>query len=325
MKSELLIAVAILAASLIAQAGDLEPAAAPSPTMKTLNEVEARTPIPGSATAAATFYITKSGSYYLTGNRKASGGGIQVNADNVTIDLNGYSLIGPGSGSAYGISMNGRQNVEIKNGTVRDFGGYGINESSYTSGKNHRIINVRVFSNGWSGIFLAGDGQLVKGCTAAENGMHGIQLNDASTADSNQAYGNTNSGIHVEDRCRVTNNTVNNNNHNGIFANKWCYVSGNTVCGNNLSDTATRAGILAYYDNYVVNNNASFNKMNNIRLSYSGNAAEGNLTNDCSTGYGIYFGAPGNFYANNRASNNTTDFGGSLPILGGDGGGNASY
>ena len=101
----LLTAVSLAAAS--AYAGGLEPTSPPSSTMKTLDEVEPRIPIPGSTSAVATFIISESGSYYLTGNRRSYGIGIQVNADDVTIDLMGYTLTGPGTGTSNGIYIYG--------------------------------------------------------------------------------------------------------------------------------------------------------------------------------------------------------------------------
>ena len=52
-------------------------------------------------------------------------------------------------------------------------------------------------------------------------------------------------------------------------------------------------------------------------------AVEENLVTGSTTG--IKFAFVGNFYANNRAADNTTNYGGSLPVGAGDGGGNVSF
>jgi hypothetical protein len=71
--------------------GSLTPPGAPAPTMKTLQQVEPRTPISSLPCA-----ISNSGSYYLTTNLFGSDGqdGIIVSANNVTLDLNGFVLDG---------------------------------------------------------------------------------------------------------------------------------------------------------------------------------------------------------------------------------------
>jgi len=80
--------------------------------MKTLDQVEARTPI-----SSAPFTINASGSYFLAGNLPvASGNGVTVNADNVTLDLNGFTIAStasPASGTGVRITGNGR-NVTIQ-------------------------------------------------------------------------------------------------------------------------------------------------------------------------------------------------------------------
>ena len=265
MKTTLIIMIALFAIGSIAHAGDLEPAAPPASTMKTLDEVEARIPIPGSATPASTFNISTSGSYYLTGDRNASGIAILVNTDNVTIDLNGYSLIGPVTGTDPGVYMNGRNNVEIHNGTVRNFGNNGIYENSVT-GQNHRVINVRAISNGWTGIKLYSKNNLVKDCTVTDNTGYGIYVELGSTVSGNTCYNNGYSGIYTGVGCMISGNTSSYNGNNGIYAYPGSTVIGNTVSynqnwgiwlkGNNLAD-----------QNTVTNNNQSGNAYGNINTS----------------------------------------------------------
>ena len=103
-------------------AGQLNPSGPPSSsgTMKTLDEVKAGTPIPGSTTYGGQFAISEPGYYYLTGNRKVDYYGIMVYADNVVIDLNGFTLEGDAD-APYGIYMSGRKNVTVKNGTIISF------------------------------------------------------------------------------------------------------------------------------------------------------------------------------------------------------------
>ena len=199
-------------------AGDLEPSAPPASTMKTLDEVEARIPIPGSDTPVSVFNISNSGSYYLTGDRVASGHGILVQVDNVTIDLNGYNLIGSGAGNYHGVYMNGRSNIEVRNGTVRNFGRNGIRDAS-ASGQNNRIINVRAISNGldgfYTGIFLLSANSLIKGCTSSGNTGNGIYIGAGSMVIGNTACSNQNWGIWLSGNNLVDQNTAFNNNQSG--------------------------------------------------------------------------------------------------------------
>jgi hypothetical protein len=125
-------------------AGELEPPAAPAPTV---NLAEPRTPVSG-----LPLVISQPGSFYLTDdlNGVAGQGGITITADDVTLDLNGFSLNGV-PGSSNGITVSGQAtNVVIRNGTVRNWGGDGIDS---TLAQRAVVEDVAVRLNGGEGLF----------------------------------------------------------------------------------------------------------------------------------------------------------------------------
>src|SRR6476659_8670946 len=107
--------------------GSLTPPGAPAPTMKKLDEVEPRTnlqatPAPaGVDTSNANFHfvINQPGSYYLSANLAVTkANGIQINAEGVTLDLNGFEIFranGTG-GDGIQISVNSYR-ATVLNGT----------------------------------------------------------------------------------------------------------------------------------------------------------------------------------------------------------------
>jgi hypothetical protein len=337
---------------------------------------EVRTPI-----SALPFIIPASGSYFVTGDLISASNGISVNADNVTIDLMGYSLIGPAAG--FGIVMSGRSNVEIRNGTVRDFS-VGINENG-GAGRNHRVVDLRADSNANIGINLMGESHLVKDSTVANNGGSGMSVGAATTVTGSTAHTNVGTGISTGAGARVTGNTAYNNSAGGILTGFGATVIGNTAHNNNgdgisagvgstvtgnaayfngddgiavgggatVSDnsvylnnsTGIRAGnastvtnntalqnngvvaaadgggIRVFSSSFVKGNTVSNNTTNGIYVAGVDIAVEDNLVTSSTNG--INFSSGGNFYANNRASGNTTDyFNGASQT---DGGGNVSF
>src|SRR5260370_25455545 len=82
--------------------GSLTPPGAPGPTMKTLSQIEPRTPI-----SSLPFTINAPGAYYVTTNLTGVTGtnGITIAANDVTLDLKGFSLLGvPGANDALFVS-----------------------------------------------------------------------------------------------------------------------------------------------------------------------------------------------------------------------------
>lgn len=138
-KTNLLIPFSLLAATAAAFAqGPLNPPpGAPAPVMKSLDQVEARTPLvagqPGvSIDVNGTITISQPGSYYLTGNRTittAESNGITITTRNVNLDLNGFALIctSVDGGSAVHI---GAGDVTVRNGSIR--GGTTLAGSTFT-------------------------------------------------------------------------------------------------------------------------------------------------------------------------------------------------
>src|SRR3569623_1854738 len=71
--------------------GSLTPPGAPSPTMKSLDQIAPRTPL-----SSLPYVISQPGSYYFTTNL-SGGNGIIIQTNNVTLDLNGFTLQGVNS------------------------------------------------------------------------------------------------------------------------------------------------------------------------------------------------------------------------------------
>ena len=148
------VSIAAIAMSLAAgstMAGNLNPPPGPpAPTMKTLSEVEPRVPI-----SALPATISQPGSYYLTRTLTASGAGdtITIQANDVTLDLNGYALDGAGVGQI-GICRCGAgslTNWVIRNGTLRNWFGSGVSAQSVES---VRVENVTLVNSGLTGLIL---------------------------------------------------------------------------------------------------------------------------------------------------------------------------
>lgn len=175
----------LLALSAAAQ-GQLAPPGAPAPTMKTLDQVEPRTPVQGLA-AVPPYIITQPGSYYLTGNITVStGDAIRIQASGVTLDLNGFQITSTLTGSSLGtaISINGAASrITIRNGsivsgsTVAQDGSYtvagflsGISGINNTDKINQALVeNIHVSGVVGFGIYLNQEGlNIVQNCTARD-------------------------------------------------------------------------------------------------------------------------------------------------------------
>jgi hypothetical protein len=177
--------------------GSLTPPDAPAPTMKSLSEIEPRIAITNSGLAT----ITRPGSYYLTTNVTVSAGhGINIQTDNVTLDLNGFTVASTapsaaagGSGILIGDEGNPQQrrNITIQNGFIRGgvtnnagvFDGPGFQNGIYyatISPQNVRIANVSIEGVYGQGILLGQNATIVESCAIRTAGLNGISAASVS-------------------------------------------------------------------------------------------------------------------------------------------------
>jgi len=101
------------------------------------------------------YTITTQGIYCFAGNLSTSmamGNAINIQANNVTLDLNGYKLGGLAAGDgtqAYGIYAYQRKNITIKNGIVRGFYiGISLEDTSLlTTSSGHVVAGILADQN----------------------------------------------------------------------------------------------------------------------------------------------------------------------------------
>lgn len=283
-------------------AGPLDPPSGPiASTGKVIGEIEPRIAMsqattPGDATSV--FRITAPGSYYLTGNVQGSAGksGIVIAASNVSIDLNGFSLVG-GSGSGSGItSLNQFTSLRICNGTVSSWGGQGV---SFAGGSG--VVELIISTDNALDGFLIGAGSVMRSCIAQRNASNGILSGGECvitncTAKANAGVGiiasvrthvigcvatsnsggfsgsfgssiidctaslNVGTGILVENGCRVSRCYIFQNGFHGLISDTDGIITDNAVRGNGTGGTG--AGIvLSGDDNRVEGNNCTDNKI----------------------------------------------------------------
>ena len=247
------VVLAIAAGTLIA--GPIDPPSGPvTSTFKTLSEVEPRTAISAANTpgdANSLFKITLPGSYYLTGNITGVVGkhGIEigVGGSGVTLDLNGFDLAGvPAMGSFNGVSVSASnlKNITILNGSLRNWGGYGIDLGSNTfNAVGCSIERIQASGNGLAGFHFT-DATTISDCSAYNNASSGFSgsFADGSIVVRCSSSSNLGSGFEVSSGCVVTDCTATNNENVGLSLSTGCTITGCTSRDNTGSGISTSVG-----------------------------------------------------------------------------------
>lgn len=196
------------------------------------------------------YTISTSDSYYLGANLTSSGSGIIVAANNVSIDFNGYSITGSSTG--YGVNLETSTNVELRNGTITNFGvGVSDNEGMNST----RVINMRIVNNTGTGIALDWHCE-VRDCLISGNGS-GINV-WGCVVQGNIVSGNASYAI-AGSNSTIINNTVSLNSGLGI--------SGNYSTVKNNAVTANAGGGIQMSNALVDGNTAHSNSGFNLQCS----------------------------------------------------------
>ena len=183
--------------------------------------------------------ITGAGSYKLTANVSQSSktlDGIEIAADHVTLNLNGYRVIGPvnaGGSTSTCVGINAcpsstcHNDITVMNGTVTAFGGSGVQVGGSGNGVADLVHHVRSISNGEGSSggagFSLGDSSIASNDISYCNGWEDITCSGTGSGD----------GLDCGANCVVINNAVGSNASDGIVTGNYGNIENNAV-GNHL-------------------------------------------------------------------------------------------
>lgn len=199
--------------------------------------------------------LSQPGSYRLTGNltvpdRETTA--IQVTSDDVSIDLNGFALLGPNiaNGFGRGVSASGRTNIQVRNGTIR-----GMGERGLFLGNRAVVEDLRSLQN-LDGIEVGIDSRVMRS-SAIENRVAGIKVFGKSLVLDCVASRNGEDGIVAGQSSRISGNTVNNNGRYGILTDGTGLLLHNTLMDNDDFGLLLQGPGNGYGGNILVDNTAN--------------------------------------------------------------------
>ncbi len=256
-----LAATGLLLTGAMLYAGPLVPPAGPvSSTYKTLHEVEPRKAIntintPGDSNS--TFRITQPGSYYLTRNINGAPGkhGIKIEASGVTVDLNGFDVVGLTNtgGLVDGVrGVSPYSSIKVINGSVRNWGSDGINLFDVTNSVVEEVL-------------------------ASGNGSNGISIGICSTISNCSSMANTGYGIRPNANCTISNCAATENTLDGIGAVGACVIR-------ECAASQNRNGIRAFIGATIDNCSAGSNSINGIKVSLDSSVASSSVRGNGASG-----------------------------------------
>lgn len=193
---------------------------------------EYRTPI-----STVPIEISTPGSYYLTQNlthATDTSNAIVISADHVTLDLNGFSVSGSGSGPYSAINVTG-DNVTVMNGTLRS----ALTGITFGAVSEGYIFRVRCELHDWAGISFSGSSGAIVDCISSNN-AYGISISNIQDPlcliriEGCQVRQNTGSGIFTGTHVQgiLLRNTISHNGEEGIKVQYASIIKNNVAVQN---------------------------------------------------------------------------------------------
>ncbi len=222
--------------------------------------------------------------------------GITVAANDVTIDMAGHTLIGPGASSGHGIyQADIYRNLRVFNGKAVEWQGL-VQAGIYAAGTGTILSDLQTSTN-YYGI-VAGSGSTISDCTANRNGDNGINAGLGSTLSDCAAYNNGDDGIFADAGSTLSDCSARYNGDHGIWANSGSTFS--DCAAYNNGDDGIYAGVGSTISDCAAMNNGNDGIDAGSGSTLSGCAARSN------GGDGILAGS-GSTLSDCAASYNTGD------------------
>jgi hypothetical protein len=220
-----------------------------------------------SAAVRAIIRIERPGTYRIASDVVGPAGsvGILIMADDVMLDLGGFSVIGK-PGSLSGIRVLGtRSNITVRNGGVRGWEGHGVDlgDASESSielvrisrnvgdgarlGANGSVTQVETWGNGRDGL-VGADGTVIRQSAARSNAGAGFRLGDGAVWDDCVAIANNGDGYAAGAAAVVRGCVARHNHRAGVAVGDMGAVRGCELIRND--GVAIRAGIESVVSDY---------------------------------------------------------------------------
>ncbi len=236
------------------------------------------------------YVISAAGSYRLSSNLTVAGTGVDAIDINgsfapVTLDLNGFNITGPGSGSGKGIFSGGTTALIVSNGAIGDFGSNGVQVAGAAT-----LKDVISGFNGGAGI-VAGGGLNLEAASAVSNAGAGIVVGPTIGGSFTKAYAANNgsdgiqllTGLYAVVTCDHCGSGLNGGNGINAGVNTSLIVKDSAFGGNTLNGIVAPDGsviestIAAYNHGYGILANAAILKSDQVIGNNAGNASGGIL------------------------------------------------